>query len=229
GLDLVRAQLLVASGEPLPWAQDRIGQRGHAIEARIYAEDPASGHLPQAGPLHVYREPHWPGVRIDSGVAEGGQVSIHYDPMIANVIASAETGEQATARLIEALRQFRIEGVRTNRPFVVRVLGTDAFRQGSIDTAYLDREGEAIVNSIEQPINNQAAISNQPPISNQSAISNQQSAISSKGYDPWNGVAVAAAARTPTTARRKSSRGSAGPTLVAPMPATVIKIHVKPG
>jgi 3-methylcrotonyl-CoA carboxylase alpha subunit len=212
GFDLVRAQLLVASGEPLPWTQDQIGQRGHAIEARIYAEDPASGFLPQAGPLHVYREPHWPGVRIDSGVAEGGEISVHYDPMIAKVIASAETREQAAARLINALRQFRIEGVRTNLPFVVRVLDTEAFRQGSVDTVFLDREADAIAATIDQ-----------------SAINNQQSAISARRYDPWDGAPVAAAQAPAATSRRKSSRGSAGKTLLAPMPATVIKIHVKRG
>jgi 3-methylcrotonyl-CoA carboxylase alpha subunit len=216
GFDLVRAQLLVASGEPLPWTQDQIGQRGHAIEARIYAEDPASGFLPQAGPLHVYREPHWPGVRIDSGVAEGGEISVHYDPMIAKVIASAETREQAAARLINALRQFRIEGVRTNLPFVVRVLDTEAFRQGSIDTVFLDREADAIAATIDQS-------------ANQSAINNQQSAISARRYDPWDGAPVAAAQAPAATSRRKSSRGSAGKTLLAPMPATVIKIHVKRG
>jgi 3-methylcrotonyl-CoA carboxylase alpha subunit len=216
GFDLVRAQLLVASGEPLPWTQDQIGQRGHAIEARIYAEDPASGFLPQAGPLHVYREPHWPGVRIDSGVAEGGEISVHYDPMIAKVIASAETREQAAARLINALRQFRIEGVRTNLPFVVRVLDTEAFRQGSVDTVFLDREADAIAATIDQS-------------ANQSAINNQQSAISARRYDPWDGAPVAAAQAPAATSRRKSSRGSAGKTLLAPMPATVIKIHVKRG
>ena len=114
GFDLVRAQLLVAAGEPLPWTQDDVSQRGHAIEARIYAEDPAQGFLPQAGPLLLYREPRLPGVRVDSGVAEGGEVSIYYDPMIAKVIATAETRDLAIARLAAALRAFPVLGVRTN-------------------------------------------------------------------------------------------------------------------
>src|SRR5438874_1399360 len=91
GLDLVRAQLIVASGEPLPWTQAQIGQRGHAIEARVYAEDPAHDFLPQAGRLRLYREPHLPGIRIDSGVMEGSEISVYYDPMIAKVIATAES------------------------------------------------------------------------------------------------------------------------------------------
>src|SRR5207247_1999100 len=104
GVDLVRAQLLVASGEPLPWTQEAIRQRGHAIEARVYAEDSARDFLPQAGPLLLYREPRIPGVRIDAGVAEGGDVSIYYDPLIAKVIATAETRELTIAKLVSALR-----------------------------------------------------------------------------------------------------------------------------
>jgi len=229
GLDLVRAQLLVASGEPLPWTQGAIGQRGHAIETRIYAEDPAGDFLPQAGRLLEYREPRWPGVRVDSGVAEGGEVSIYYDPMIGKVIAAAETRALATARMIAALRDFRIAGVRTNLPFVIRILATEAFRNGSIDTAFLDREGAAIAATIDEGVN-QPSISNQSTISNQSAISNLQSAISSP-FDPWNPGARTARPTAPAAdaPRRRSARGSAGHGLTAPMPATVIKILVAPG
>jgi acetyl-CoA carboxylase biotin carboxylase subunit len=222
GLDLVRAQLLVASGEPLPWTQDAIHQRGHAIEARVYAEDPANGFLPQAGTLLRYHEPQWPGVRIDSGVAPGSEVSIYYDPMMAKVIATAETRDLATARLIVALRELDIAGLRTNVPFVVRVLATEAFRNGSIDTAFLDREGEAIAVTI-----NQSAITQSPSIPNQSAILNPQSSIH---YDPWDGDArVVRAARSDEPARRRAARATPGQTLVAPMPATVLKIPVKAG
>ncbi len=121
GLDLVRAQLLVASGEPLPWRQSEIGQRGHAIEARVYAEDPDQSFLPQAGPLLLYREPTIPGVRIDSGVVEGSVVSVYYDPLIAKVIATAETRALAITRLVTALKDFPILGVRTNIPYLLRI------------------------------------------------------------------------------------------------------------
>jgi acetyl/propionyl-CoA carboxylase alpha subunit len=152
GVDLVRAQLLVASGERLPWSADDLRQRGHAIEARIYAEDPARGFLPQAGPLLLYREPRLPGVRVDSGVAEGGEVSVHYDPMLAKVTASAETREAAIARLIAALRAYPILGVRTNVPFLIRVLDHPLFRAGEVDTGFLDREGASIAGpAVEQP------------------------------------------------------------------------------
>ena len=136
GVDLVRAQLLVASGEPLPWPDGSLTQRGHAIEARIYAEDPSRGFLPQAGRLLLYREPRFPGVRVDAGVVEGGEVSVHYDPMLAKVIASGETREIAIARLVAALRDYPILGVRTNIPFLIRVLEHPRFRAGDVDTGF---------------------------------------------------------------------------------------------
>ena len=144
GVDLVRAQLTIASGEPLPWSGETLAQRGHAIEARVYAEDPAHGFLPQAGRLLLYREPRLPGVRIDSGVEEGGEVSIHYDPMLAKVIATAETRAAAIARLASALRSYPILGVRTNIPFLLRLLEHPAFQAGNIDVGFLDRDGAAL-------------------------------------------------------------------------------------
>ena len=140
GVDLVQAQLAVASGLPVPWPQKQLSQRGHAIEARIYAEDAARHDLPQAGPLLLYREPRMPGIRIDSGVVEGGEVAVHYDPMIAKVIATAETREQARRRLATALRQFPILGVRTNVAFLLNILEHPGFVAGDIDTGLLDRE-----------------------------------------------------------------------------------------
>src|SRR5262245_35329047 len=152
GLDLVRAQLLVASGEPLPWRQDEIAQRGHAIEARVYAEDPDQGFLPQAGPLLLYREPNIPGVRIDAGVVEGSMVSVYYDPLIAKVIATAETRALAIARLASALRAFPILGVRTNVPYLLRILAHDAFSSATIDTGFLDREGATLVSVDDEEV-----------------------------------------------------------------------------
>jgi acetyl/propionyl-CoA carboxylase alpha subunit len=139
GVDLVHAQLQVASGAPLPWTQAQLSQRGHAIEARIYAEDPAAGFLPQAGPLLLYREPRIPGVRIDSGVREHDDVSIHYDPLLAKVIAHAETRAQAIARLREALRAFPVLGITTNIPFLLHLVEDPRFQSGDVDTAFLDR------------------------------------------------------------------------------------------
>jgi acetyl-CoA carboxylase biotin carboxylase subunit len=140
GLDLVRAQLLVASGEPLPWLSPSISQRGHAIEARVYAEDPARGFLPQAGRLLLCREPTRPGIRVDSGVEDGSEVPVHYDPLLAKVIASAATRDEAIARLACALREFAVLGVQTNIPFLLRILDHPRFRAGDIDTGFIDAE-----------------------------------------------------------------------------------------
>ena len=160
GVDLVRAQLLVASGEPLPWPQERIVQRGHAIEARIYAEDPEHDFLPQAGPVLLYREPRRPGIRIDSGIVERGNVSVHYDPLLAKVISTAETRGTAIARLSAALGDFPILGVRTNIPFLLRVLAQPRFASGTVDTRFLEREGASLahVNDDAVPEHVRAAV-----------------------------------------------------------------------
>jgi 3-methylcrotonyl-CoA carboxylase alpha subunit len=144
GVDLVHAQLRVAAGEPLPWRQSDLQQRGHAIECRVYAEDPAAGFLPQAGRIALYRPPERPGVRVDAGVVEGSDVSVHYDPMIAKVIAHAETRDAAIDRMRSALSEFFVLGVTTNIAFLMAVLDSPAFRAGEVDTAYLDGEGAAL-------------------------------------------------------------------------------------
>jgi 3-methylcrotonyl-CoA carboxylase alpha subunit len=138
GVDLVRAQLEVAAGAPLPWTQESLGQRGHAIECRIYAEDPSSDFLPQAGPLLLYREPSGPGIRIDAGVVEGDEIGVNYDPMLAKLVAAAETRTAALQRAIAALRAFPILGIRTNIPFLLRVLQHPDVARGAAHTSFLD-------------------------------------------------------------------------------------------
>jgi acetyl/propionyl-CoA carboxylase alpha subunit len=145
GVDLVQAQLRIASGLPLPWRQADLLQRGHAIECRVYAEDPASGFLPQAGRIRLYRAPERPGVRVDAGVESGSDVSVHYDPMIAKLIAHAETRDMAIARARSALSEFDVLGLATNISFLIGVLDSEAFRSGAIDTAFLDANGDAFV------------------------------------------------------------------------------------
>jgi acetyl-CoA carboxylase biotin carboxylase subunit len=143
-VDLVHAQLRIASGERLPFEQSGLGARGHAIECRIYAEDPEHDFLPQAGRVLLYREPSAPGVRVDSGIAEGFEVPVHYDPLIAKVIVRAETRARAIARMREALRRFVILGIRTNIPYLLRILLHPSFERGELDTRFLDRETPAI-------------------------------------------------------------------------------------
>jgi len=186
GLDIVRAQILVASGEPLPWVSPWITQRGHAIEARIYAEDPSRGFLPQAGRLLLYREPRLPGVRIDSGVEEGGDVPVHYDPLLAKVIASAATRDEATTRLVCALRAFPILGVQTNIPFLLRILEHPRFRSGEIDTGFLDREGASLAaaTQVEIPVVVRAALDAAP----RAAAASPQPLAPSPRSDPWEAL-----------------------------------------
>ena len=225
GVDLVRAQLLIADGQPLPWTQDQLRQRGHAIEARVYAEDPSQGFLPQAGRVLRYREPRRPGIRVDTGVAEGGDVPIYYDPMIAKVIAGAETRDLAIARLAAGLREFVVEGILTNIEFLIGVLDSDAFRAGQVDTAWLDREGGDIrpkTKDTRDPLRAVHVMGELPTV---------PSADARRRYDPWNGASAAASTRGPARgpAPRRRSAGAAGGALTAPMPATIVRIHVKPG
>ncbi len=151
GLDLVELQLLVAAGGALP---DAYLPRGCAVEARLYAEDPAAGWLPATGTLHrldvpVSQPPFTPpaldvtprGTRLDAGVEDGAVIGVHYDPMLAKVIAWAPTRAEATAVLAAALARARIHGPRTNRDLLVRVLRHPAFAVGDTDTAFLDRHG----------------------------------------------------------------------------------------
>jgi acetyl-CoA carboxylase biotin carboxylase subunit len=145
GIDLVRAQLLVAAGQPLPWNAGHLRQRGHAIECRIYAEHPAEGFLPQSGPLLLYREPAGPGIRVDSGFREGASVSVHYDPLIAKLIVSAESRALALARLDRALSEFAILGIHTNVPFLRALVNHPEVRAGRIDTRFIERTLDALV------------------------------------------------------------------------------------
>jgi len=150
GVDLVQAQLAVASGEPLPWTQDTLSARGHAIECRIYAEDPEQGFLPQAGPLLLYREPSGPGIRVDSGVEEGGTITVNYDPLLAKLIVTAETREASLARLRAALRTFPILGIRTNIPFLLRLIELPDFVEGRLHTGFID-EHQLLLSGCTQP------------------------------------------------------------------------------
>jgi acetyl-CoA carboxylase biotin carboxylase subunit len=147
GVDLVEWQLRVAAGEPLPLAQEAIGFSGHAIEARLCAEDPAAGFAPQTGTVL-----HWrpeaatiPGVRIDHGIAEGREVTPFYDPMIAKVIAHAATRDEAIAKLSRALRATPLLGVVSNRGFLLELLESEVFGSGAMTTGQLDAAERSMI------------------------------------------------------------------------------------
>lgn len=139
GVDLVKAQIRIAAGEPLPWRQADLSQRGHAIECRLYAEDPASGFLPSTGTLHRLIEPVGPGIRVDTGVTSGDIVSVYYDPMIAKLSVLAEDRPGALAKMQWALRHFVILGdLTTNLPFLGDVLAHPRFQQGQTTTDFVE-------------------------------------------------------------------------------------------
>jgi acetyl-CoA/propionyl-CoA carboxylase biotin carboxyl carrier protein len=142
GLDLVALQLRIAQGEPLPFAQADVTVTGHAIEARIYAEDPSAGFLPQAGRATFVR---WsPRARVDAALEAGQEVGTFYDPMLGKVIAHGATREAARRALVAALDDTAIFGVTTNLGFVRDLVACDAFRDAAIDTGWLDRHPDAV-------------------------------------------------------------------------------------
>jgi acetyl-CoA carboxylase biotin carboxylase subunit len=143
GLDLVRAQLLVASGAPLPFTQAGIRTSGHAIECRIYAED-ARRLLPQSGRLLMYREPAGDGIRVDTGVTEGNTVTVHYDPLIAKLIAHGATRDEAIERMTSALLAYDILGLRHNISFLLALLRRDEVRDSRVHTRFIEEELDAL-------------------------------------------------------------------------------------
>jgi acetyl-CoA carboxylase biotin carboxylase subunit len=137
GIDLVRAQLIVAAGEPLPFRQEDVAARGHAIECRIYAED-SRRLLPQSGVLVRYREPPGPGLRVDSGVREGQTITVHYDPLLAKLIASGETRSEAIARARKALRHYEILGLTHNVGFLRALLAREEVAAARVHTRFIE-------------------------------------------------------------------------------------------
>ncbi|GAA1935021.1 acetyl/propionyl/methylcrotonyl-CoA carboxylase subunit alpha [Kitasatospora viridis] len=146
GVDLVALQLAVAEGEALP--AEPPAPRGHAIEARLYAEDPAADWQPQSGTLHRFELPVAEGLRVDSGVTDGSVVTVHYDPMLAKVIAWAPTRAAAARKLSGALARARIHGLTTNRELLVRALRHPAFLAGRVDTAFLTEHAAELLHPV---------------------------------------------------------------------------------
>lgn len=140
GLDLVQAQLRIAAGEPLGWTQTDVTLRGAAVECRIYAEDPDRGFLPCPGTVTALELPGGPGIRHECGVEVGSAVPVHYDPLLAKLIAWGEDRTQAVERLAEALARYRVEGLKTTLPVHRRVLASLAFREARLHTRFLDTE-----------------------------------------------------------------------------------------
>ena len=138
GIDLVKLQIKIAEGEKIPFRQEELKIHGHAVEVRVYAEDPANNFLPDIGTLKTYRRPQGHGIRVDDGFEEGMSIPFYYDPMIAKMICHADTREAAIEKMIRAIDEFQITGVETTLGFCKFVMEHEAFRSGNFDTRFVE-------------------------------------------------------------------------------------------
>jgi 3-methylcrotonyl-CoA carboxylase alpha subunit len=189
GLDLVEWQLRVAAGEPLPLAQDALAIRGHAIEARLYAEDPDKGFLPQTGRLaHLRFPPASAHVRVDTGVEPGAAITPYYDPMIAKLIAWGEDRAQALARLAAALAEVEIAGLRTNAAFLERVVRSRAFANADLDTGLIERSREELFPPAQPAPHALLAVAAMAELMEEADAARARARTSGDPYSPWDSV-----------------------------------------
>jgi acetyl-CoA carboxylase biotin carboxylase subunit len=142
GIDLVREQIRVAWGEKLSFTQDDIVLKGHAIECRVYAEDPENNFLPSPGTIQRLRLPQGPGVRDDGGIYEGSEISIYYDPMISKFAVFGKDREEAIDRMRRALQEYEVGGIKTTLPFFREIMQDQEFIDGKLDTSFIARFNE---------------------------------------------------------------------------------------
>jgi acyl-CoA carboxylase subunit alpha len=173
GLDLVRLQVEIAEGRPLPFSQADLKAEGHAIEARLYAEDPANDFLPSTGKILDLHLPAVEGLRIDSGVESGMEVGIHYDPMLAKLIARGEDRDDAIRKLVHALRQSSIQGLRTNRDFLIRLLDHTDFRRGMAHTGFIAEHLNELIADDDPRLNRDSLVAAALYLQNQWRASNE--------------------------------------------------------
>ena len=240
GIDIVKEGIRVAAGEPLSINQDQVELRGHAIECRINAEDASKNFAPAPGSIGAYREPAGPGVRVDSGVEAGSEISPMYDPMVAKVIVWDVDREQATARMLRALREYEIENLKTLIPFHEALLQTPQWQAAETCRDLIgDREWlKALAFPKPEPAEEPTA--ELEPVEQTYTVE-----VSGKRFDvkvigpPFGGaVANGSAPATPATAARKPPRrgerasigaGGVGDTLASPIQGTVLKVAVEQG
>ncbi|MCP4989176.1 MAG: acetyl/propionyl/methylcrotonyl-CoA carboxylase subunit alpha [Colwellia sp.] len=192
GQDLVEWQLRVAAGEMLPKTQQELTLTGHAFEARIYAEDPNNDFLPATGKLNLLKTPiESKNVRIDTGVRQGDDVSVFYDPMIAKLIVWDENRDKALQRLAKALREYRIDGVTTNIEFLYNLATTEAFKNADIDTGFIEKNHAAIFHKTDEKQNDEL-LAKQLPIAalylvlSLSNKTKEEAALSNDPHSPWH-------------------------------------------
>ncbi|MBV9111306.1 MAG: biotin/lipoyl-binding protein [Hyphomicrobiales bacterium] len=232
GLDLVEWQLRVAAGDALPFDQEDLVIDGHAVEARLYAEDPEKGFLPSTGKLIALKLPTGEGVRIDSGVAEGDEVTPFYDPMIAKIIAHGVSREQALEQLSGALTSTIVAGPKCNLAFLKALVDADEFREGAVDTGFIERNLENL-GAVPQPADTQAIAAGTAQLlrmeyerSNPSLIVRGRLGSHEWLFDPWSarkGFELAGRRHTVVPVATENGRANVdlffdegGPRLLAP-------------
>jgi acetyl-CoA/propionyl-CoA/long-chain acyl-CoA carboxylase, biotin carboxylase, biotin carboxyl carrier protein len=229
GIDLVREQVLIAAGEPLSLTQDEINLRGHAIECRINAEDPSRGFLPAPGRITAYREPGGPGVRVDSGVVEGSEISGLYDPMIAKVIVRGVDREHARRRMLRALAEFHIDGVTTLLGFHRALLEHPCFIDAGTCRGVV--ESELLAQRAEQLSHETTNV----PVSSDGAMLEQSTTVEVDGQRFDVRVRVPEPPHAELARRRRERlagaavHGEGGEMVVSPMQGTVLAVRVGEG
>jgi acetyl-CoA carboxylase biotin carboxylase subunit len=160
GVDLVKEQIAIAEGKPLRFKQEDLQIQGHAIEVRVYAEDPTNNFLPDIGKLSTYRCPQGPGVRVDDGFEQGMDIPIYYDPMIAKLVTYGDTREEARKRMLRAIEEYEITGIETTLPFCSFVMEHEAFISGQFDTKFIEKHfsPEMLHNSAPAEVQEVAAV-----------------------------------------------------------------------
>jgi len=187
GQDLVEWQLRVANGEPLPCTQDQLTLKGHAFEARIYAEDPEHDFLPSTGQLTELRSPlETNNVRIDSGVVEGDEVSVFYDPMIAKLVVWDLDRERALQHLTRALSDYKISGVTTNIPFLYNLTSSQAFRNGDVNTGFIEEHDDEIFHRRQEDLDYAAPLAAQAILIAREETARDLAEQSNEPNSPWH-------------------------------------------
>jgi 3-methylcrotonyl-CoA carboxylase alpha subunit len=225
GLDLVRAQLEIAAGEPLELEQDDVELRGHALECRLYAEDPAAGFVPATGRLARLRLPVWPGVRVDAGVREGDEVGVRYDPLLAKVIAHAEDRDACIERMAAALADTAVLGVQTNLGFLRWLIDRPAFRAGGAGIDFVEREWRAdLVPPLPEDVRAAALASGHDDVWHAFGPPRPHVEVADGHvlHGGWQYRVVADEAEGGSSAAADGS-------LHAPMPGTVLRVDVREG
>ncbi len=225
GIDLVVAQIQIAAGQDVGFSQDDIGLHGHAIECRINAENPARNFVPSPGRIGDYREPAGPGVRVDSGVEPHAEIPQVYDPLVSKLITYGSDREQARRRMLRALAEYRVEGIKTSIPFHALMLADDSFIDGEYHTGTVENELDL------DPLKKDDV----PPVhAHAPQVFLRRFSVEVDGKhigvvvrEPVDGAQLPRKPRPPE--RLLETAGGAGGSLVAPMQGTIVKVNVKPG